>query len=120
VSSEGAPAPQPHDKERDMAQELLLDKLEEAATKTRLLEREKAAAVARIQTLEREVGELKDLISLAESKADEMLEGGSAPDASRDSEPPASKVSAKLPPLPESEQEELKRRFPHAFKQNLF
>jgi hypothetical protein len=28
-------------------------------------------------------------------------------------------VSAKLPPLPESEQEELKRRFPHAFKQNL-
>ena len=49
VESEGAPAP--HDKERDMAQELLLEKLEGLASRARLVEGEKAKAVARIQEL---------------------------------------------------------------------
>ena len=40
VESEGAPAP--HDKERDMAQELLLEKLEGLASKAKLVESEKA------------------------------------------------------------------------------
>ena len=92
-----------------MAQQSLLQKLEEAASKARLLEREKSEAVAKIQALEREAGELRNLIFLAESKADEMLKGVSATDAS--SSPVTSKASRGL--------EELKRLFPLAFTSDL-
>ena len=101
-----------------MAQQSLLQKLEEAASKARLLEREKSEAVAKIQALEREAGELRNLIFLAESKADEMLKGGAT---DKISEPQAVTVPAEsnglqqLPEFPASQQEELKRRFPSAF-----
>jgi peptidoglycan hydrolase CwlO-like protein len=103
-----------------MGQKSLIQMLEEVAGNIRSLEHEKAENTAKIQALERQVDELRNLISLAESKVDEMLEGGSAPDASRDPEPAASKVSMELPKPPAFDQEETKRRSPHAFKQNLF
>ena len=109
-----------------MALESLLGKLEEAAARIKVLEREKNEAVGRIQSLEREANELRSLISLAESKADEILKGGAVPDAS--SKGPAvpraqvaagaSATSRGLEQLVEpspSQQEELRRRFPHAF-----
>jgi hypothetical protein len=107
-----------------MAQESLLQKLDEAAGRTRLLEREKNEAMERIQSLEREASELRSLISLAESKADEMLKDGPAPDVSKGQVPPkaqaasaplASKGLEELVEPSASRQEELKRRFPHAF-----
>lgn len=112
-----------------MGQQALLQRLDEAASKARLLEDQKAEAVARIQELEREVGELKDLISLAESKADEMLEGNPTPDVSRGRAPPKAQVTSaplasrgleELAEASASEQKELKRRFPYALKQDLF
>jgi DNA-binding protein H-NS len=113
---------------REMAQELLLEKLEGLASKAQSLESEKAEAIARMRELEREVGELKDLISLAESKVDEMVEGGLTTDVSRGQEPrkaqvtsaPASKGLEELAEASASEQNELRRRFPHASKQHLF
>jgi hypothetical protein len=107
-----------------MAQESLLRKLDEAAGRIRLLERDKNEAMGRIQGLEREASELRSLVSLAEAKADEMLKGGSAPDSSRGQVAPKAQVpntpmaSRGLEELVEpsaSQQEELKRRFPHAF-----
>jgi hypothetical protein len=109
---------------RDMALESLLGKLEEAAARIKVLEREKNEAMGRIQSLEREAGELRSLIALAESKADEMLRGGTVPDASRGpavpraqvaSMPPASKGLQELVEPSAAQQEELRRRFPHAF-----
>jgi DNA-binding protein H-NS len=111
-------------KRRDMAQELLLEKFEGLASKAKLLEGEKAEGVARIQDLEREIGELKELISLAESKVDEMLEGESAPDVSK--EPSTSKAQVTSVPLASKGLEELvgastesekktKRRFTSVF-----
>jgi hypothetical protein len=66
-----------------MAQESLLEKLDEAGGRIRLLEREKNEAMKRIESLEREASELRSLVSLAEAKADEMLKGGPAPDVSK-------------------------------------
>ena len=108
-----------------MALESLLGKLEEAAARIKVLEREKNEAVGRIQSLEREANELRSLISLAESKADEMLKGGAIPDASSKGPPvPRAQVTGTptnsrgleqlVEPSP-SQQEELRRRFPHAF-----
>ena len=107
-----------------MAQESLLRKLDEAAGRIRLLEREKNEAMGRTQSLEREASELRSLISLAESKADEMLKGSPTPDASRGQVAPKAQApnmpmgSKGLEELVEpsvSQQEERKRRFPHAF-----
>jgi chromosome segregation ATPase len=107
-----------------MALESLLGKLEDAAGRIKVLEREKNEAVGRIQSLEREAKELRNIISLAESKADEMLKGAGAPDATRGSAVPKAQVisvpqgSKGLEQLVEpspSQQEELRRRFPHAF-----
>ena len=109
-----------------MALESLLGKLEEAAARIKVLEREKNEAVGRIQSLEREANELRSLISLAESKADEMLKGGAVPDASSSKGPPVPRAQVSgtpttsrgleqlVEPSP-SQQEELRRRFPHAF-----
>ena len=88
-----------------MAQELLLEKLEGLASKAKLIEREKAEAVAKIQNLEREAEELKEIISLAESKADEMLKEDSAPDTS--SEPVTHKADTTSVPLASKGLEEL-------------
>jgi predicted nucleic acid-binding Zn-ribbon protein len=66
-----------------MAQESLLQKLDEAAGRTRLLERENSEALKRIESLEREASEVRNMISLAVSKADEMLKCGTAPDVSK-------------------------------------
>jgi chromosome segregation ATPase len=107
-----------------MALDSLLRKLDEATGRIKVVEREKNEAMARIQSLEREANELRSLISLAESKADEMLKGASAPDLSRP--PVAPKAQPTTAPLASrgleelvepsaSQQEELKRRFPHAF-----
>jgi uncharacterized protein YcsI (UPF0317 family) len=107
-----------------MALESLLGKLEDAAGRIRVLEREKNEAMVRIQALEREANELRSIISLAESKADEMLRGSNVPDASRvpaapkapvASAPPASKGLQDLMEPSAAQQEELRRRFPHAF-----
>ncbi len=101
-----------------MAQDTLMRKLEEVAVRAKQLERERSEALARIQTLEREASELKSLISLAESKADEILKGGSTPEAAKGQATNVSMVSKGLEDLMEpspSQQEELKRRFPHAF-----
>ena len=107
-----------------MALESLLGKLEDAAARIKVLEREKNEAMGRIQALEREANELRNIISLAESKADEILRGGTVPDGSRapaapnvpfSSAPPASKGLQDLMEPSPAQQEELKRRFPHAF-----
>jgi chromosome segregation ATPase len=107
-----------------MALESLLRKLEEAAERIKVLEREKNEAMGKIQSLEREANELKRVISLAESKADEMLKGVSSPDMSRApvvpkpqaaGAPLASKGLQDLVEPSASQQEELRRRFPHAF-----
>ncbi len=107
-----------------MAQESLLRKLDEVAGRTKLLEREKNEAMGKIQSLEREASELRSLITLAESKADEMLKGVPGLDTPKGQAIPKSQtanatLAAKgLEELVEpsaSQQEELKRRFPHAF-----
>ena len=66
-----------------MTQKSLLQMLEEVASKLRLLEREKRDAVTRIQALEREVGELSSLITLAGAKVDEILKVGVNDEMSR-------------------------------------
>jgi len=107
-----------------MAQELLLEKLEGLASKAKLIEREKAEAVAKIQELEHEAQELKELISVAESKADEMLSEGAVPDMSKRPVTPEAQVTSA--PLASRGLEELvedstksekktKRRFTNVF-----
>jgi len=59
-----------------MAQDTLLKKLDEVAGRAKQLVREKNEATAKTPFLEREASELRSLISLAESKADEMLRVG--------------------------------------------
>jgi hypothetical protein len=89
----------------DMAQDTLVRKLDEAVHRAELLVRERDEAMAKIRSLERETGHLRSLISLAESKADEMLKGVSTADASNG--PVTLKASRG--------HEELKRLFPRAF-----
>jgi hypothetical protein len=96
-----------------MGQESLLEKLDEAASKARLLEHENSETIAKIQTFEREIGALKELISLAESKADEMLMDSSAPDTHDG--PATLKAHMTIPSLAPEELQDLKQRFPHAF-----
>jgi len=106
-----------------MAKESLLQKLEEAASRAALLERDKGEAVVRIKALETEVMELKKMISLAEAKADEMLNGESATaTSSRPLVPKAEAANAQQaatgieePPEPHIPQKDKpKRRFPIA------
>jgi len=96
-----------------MAHKSLLQMLEEVAGNVRSLEREKSADTAKIQALEREVAELRNVISLAESKVDEMLKAECASDVSV--EPPTPKDQVTLPSLPSEELQDVKRRFPRAF-----
>jgi hypothetical protein len=101
-----------------MAQESLLRMLEEAASKVKLVEREKSEAVAKIQALEREAGELRSLISLAESKADEILKGGATDQISESQAvnvPAGSKSLEQLVEPSASQQKGVKRRLPGVF-----
>lgn len=51
----------------------LLKKLDDAVNHLRTLEREKTEAVSRAAALDQEIKELRGLISMAESKAEEIL-----------------------------------------------
>jgi hypothetical protein len=79
-----------------MGQDILLRRLDQAAGLKKQLVSEKNEATARIQYLEREMHELRDLLSPAVSKVDEALRAG-----------PASLASEGF--------EDLKQRFPLAF-----
>jgi hypothetical protein len=56
-----------------MEQQSLLQKLEGAVTRIRVVEKERNETLDRIKVLEREAGELRQLIASAEAKADEIL-----------------------------------------------
>ena len=68
-----------------MPQQTLLQKLDEALARVRLLEREKDEAITRARSLEHDAKELRGLIALAESKAEEILRPASATSAPEDS-----------------------------------
>jgi putative FmdB family regulatory protein len=72
-----------HVERREMPQESLLQMLEDLASKVRLLELEKRQATARAQALEREVGKLAALITLAGEKVEEILKVGAKDDVSQ-------------------------------------
>jgi chromosome segregation ATPase len=110
---------------RDMAQDSLLRKLDEALGRIRLLERERNETMAKLQSLEKEASELRSLISLAESKMDEILKPGSGFETSKTGTVPETPKAANASPgskgleqlmeASPSQQEELRKRFPHAF-----
>lgn len=56
-----------------MEQQSLLQKLEGAVVRIRIVEKERNETLDRIKVLEREAVELKELIASAEAKADEIL-----------------------------------------------
>lgn len=90
-----------------MAQDTLLPRLDEAVRRAKLLVCEKDEAVAKMRSLEREARHLRSLVSLAESKVDEILKDASAAlgtDAPETSKRP----------------EELERRFPRAFTSDFW
>ena len=58
-----------------MAEGSLIGKLDSALNHLRVVERERNEAVARAAALEQEIKELRGLISVAESKAEEILRG---------------------------------------------
>jgi hypothetical protein len=60
---------------RNMAEGSLIGKLDAALNHLRVIEREKNEALARAAALEQEIKELRGLISVAESKAEEILKG---------------------------------------------
>jgi len=59
-----------------MEEQSLLQKLDGAVYRIRVVEKERNETIDRIKQLEREAGELKQLISTAEAKADEILRAG--------------------------------------------
>ncbi len=101
-----------------MAQESLLQMLEELATRVKSLEREKKQAALTIQGLESEVGELGALIAQASEKVDEMLKEGTSANMSQPPavNPPATSTSReRLGEFSPDPQKQPKRLFPHAF-----
>jgi hypothetical protein len=58
-----------------MAEGSLITKMDAALNHLRMIEREKNEAVGRATSLEQEIKELRGLISMAESKAEEILKG---------------------------------------------
>jgi hypothetical protein len=100
-----------------MAQESLLQMLEDLASKVRSFELEKRQAVAKAQTLERENRELISLITLAGKKVDEMLRIGADDETSQPQAVNAPAESNGLRQLGEfsaGSQRQPKRLFPHA------
>lgn len=87
-----------------MAEGSLIGKLDAALEHLRVVERERNEAFARAATLEQEIGELRGLISLAESKAEEILKGavgGAAPKPAEASHPePVSPAPEEKAPVP--------------------
>lgn len=69
-----------------MAEGSLIGKLEAALNHLRVVEREKNEAVAKAAALEQEIKELRGLISMAESKAEEILKGMPAGAAAKTAE----------------------------------
>lgn len=59
-----------------MEPQSLLQKLDGAVYRIRVVEKERNDTLDRIQVLEREAVELRDVIATAEAKADEILKGG--------------------------------------------
>jgi hypothetical protein len=59
-----------------MEEQSLLQKLDGAVYRIRVVEKERNDTLDRIRQLEREASELKQLISTAEAKADEILRAG--------------------------------------------
>jgi len=64
----------------DLYQGALLRRLDEAVGRVYLLERERNEAEAKLRSMERNLNDLSNLLSLAGSKADDILKGGPAPD----------------------------------------
>jgi hypothetical protein len=115
-----------------MAEKLLLQQLEEVASKIRLLERDKGEAAARIEALEREkneavvktralereVGEMAALITQAGEKVDEILKIEASDDVSQPQAatvPAKSKLPRQLGEFSADPLREAKGRFPRAF-----
>jgi hypothetical protein len=90
---------------RDMAEGSLISKLDAALTHLRVVEHERNEAFARAAALEQEIKELRGLISMAESKAEEILRGSPISAAPKPevsfpqpvSPPPAPEVKAPVP-----------------------
>jgi hypothetical protein len=91
-----------------MAEGSLIGKLDAALNHLRMIEREKNEAVGRATALEQEIKDLRGLISMAESKAEEILKGMPVGTGMRSTEaaypqpvaaPPAADVR---PPTPSS------------------
>jgi len=100
-----------------MAQESLLQMLEDLAGRVRSLELEKRQAAARAQALERENKELISLITLAGEKVDEMLKIGADDETSQPqavNAPAESKGLRQLGEFSAGSQKQPKRLFPHA------
>jgi hypothetical protein len=72
----------------ETVQDTLVRRLDEAVRRVNLLERENNEATVKAQSLEEEVNKLRNLISLAESVADEMLKGEPVPDVSEEQAAP--------------------------------
>jgi hypothetical protein len=100
-----------------MAQESLLQMLEDLASRVRSLELEKRQAVAKAQTLERENRELISLITLAGEKVDEILKIGAGVETSQpraDNDPAEPKSPEHLGEFSGAPQKQPKRLFPNA------
>lgn len=84
-----------------MADGSLLGKLDAALTHLRTVEQERNEAFTRASALEQEIKELRGLISMAESKAEEILKGTpiSAPEAKSPVVAPAFQDFSEKPPL---------------------
>ncbi len=90
-----------------MADGSLIGKLDAALSHLRVVENERNEAFARAAALEKEIAELRGLISMAESKAEEILRGaplGAAPKPVEASFPqpasPAPAPEVKTPAVP--------------------
>ena len=99
-----------------MPQQTLLQKLDEALARVRLLEREKDEAITRTRSLEHDAKELRGLIALAESKAEEILKPASASSTSVPEDSKFTTAGKGLQDLVEEgairNQGDLKRRYP--------
>ncbi len=84
-----------------MADGSLIGKLEAALTHLRSVEHERNEAFARAAALEQEIKELRGLISMAESKAEEILRG--SPSMNVAPKPPEASFPQPVSPAPAPE-----------------
>jgi hypothetical protein len=83
-----------------MEQNPLLDMLSELDGKMRLLQRERNEAVARAKALEREIGEIVNLVGMVRTRVEKMLKPGTEEEAAP---PPVVQPPVAVPPPIESE-----------------